>query len=330
MPLERSTLLVTMQADPASREIITSVISELAEIVYLDDVADAERGTIFGQATAVLSRNTAKELRDDEAEQLRGARLIQYVSAGIDFIPLGVFPETTMIAGNGGGYAEPMAEHAVMMALAAYKRLMVEHNQLAIGEFNQFKRNRMLAGSVCGVLGFGGIGIETARLMRALGVKVHAINRSGQTDQEVDWIGDTSQTDELLKNSDILVLSLPLTPATQEMIGERELQMMKDDAVVINLARGEIIDEEALYEHLKATPAFTACIDAWWVEPVRHGRFEMSYPFLELDNVIASPHNSASVGRWRPIALRRAAENVARLFRGEDVLFQVPPADRMM
>ena len=166
--------------------------------------------------------------------------------------------------------------------------------------------------------------------MRALGVKVHAINRSGRTDQEVDWIGDTSQTDELLKNSDILVLSLPLTPATQEMIGERELQMMKDDAVVINLARGEIIDEEALYEHLKATPAFTACIDAWWVEPVRHGRFEMSYPFLELDNVIASPHNSASVGRWRPIALRRAAENVARLFRGEDVLFQVPPGDRMM
>ena len=330
MPLERSTLLVTMQADPASREIITSVIGELAKIVYLDDVADAERGTTFGLATAVLSRNTAKELRDDEAEQLRGARLIQYVSAGIDFIPLGVFPETTMIAGNGGGYAEPMAEHAVMMTLAAYKRLMVEHNQLAIGEFNQFKRNRMLAGSVCGVLGFGGIGIETARLMRALGVKVHAINRSGQTDQEVDWIGDTSQTDELLKNSDILVLSLPLTPATQEMIGERELQMMKDDAVVINLARGEIIDEEALYEHLKATPAFTACIDAWWVEPVRHGRFEMSYPFLELDNVIASPHNSASVGRWRPIALRRAAENVARLFRGEDVLFQVPPGDRMM
>ncbi len=328
--MERSTLLVTMQADSASREIITSVIGGLAEVVYLDDFAIPERGSALAQATAILSRNTAKELREGEVEQLRGASLIQYVSAGIDFIPLGAFPETAMIAGNGGGYAEPMAEHAVMMALAAYKRLMAEHNQLAMGEFNQFKRNRMLAGSVCGVLGFGGIGIETARLMRALGVKVYAINRLGQTDQEVDWIGDTSKTDELLKNSDILVLSVPLTPATQEMIGERELQLMKDNAVIINLARGEIIDEKALYEHLTATPEFTACIDAWWVEPVCHGRFEMSYPFLELDNVIASPHNSASVGRWRPIALRRAAENAARLFRGEDVLFKVPPADRMM
>ncbi len=328
--MEQSTLLVTMQADPASRDIIANIVGTLAEVVYLDDIPNAERSTALAHATALLSRNTAKELHEGEAEQLRRVRLIQYVSAGIDFIPLDGFPETTMIAGNGGGYAEPMAEHAVTMALAAYKRLIVEHHQLANGEFNQFKRNRMLAGSICGILGFGGIGIETARLMQALGVKVHAINRSGHTDQPVDWIGDTSGTDNLLTQADILVLSLPLTPATHGLIGTRELQLMKEDAVVINLARGEIIDERALYQHLRANQSFTACIDAWWVEPVRHGRFEMSHPFLELDNVIASPHNSASVGQWRPVALRRAAENAARLFRGDDILYLVPPADRMM
>ena len=330
MPTEPSKLLVTMEADSASREIIASVIGALAEIIYLDDLEDAAREHALQNATALLSRNTAKELHEGEAGKLRDARLIQYVSAGIDFIPLSNFPETMMIAGNGGGYAEPMAEHAIMMALAAYKRLIVEHNELTKGTFNQFKRNRMFAGAVCGILGFGGIGIETARLMRALGVKVHAVNRSGRTDQPVDWIGDTSQTAELLKHADILVLSLPLTPATQGLIGTRELNLMKDDAVVINLARGEIIDETALYQHLQANPSFTACIDAWWVEPVRHGRFEMSYPFLELDNVIASPHNSATVGRWRPVALKRAAENVSRLFREEDVLFRLSPSDRMM
>ena len=223
-----------------------------------------------------------------------------------------------------------MAEHAVALALAAYKRVIVEHHELTAGTFNQFKPNRMLAGSVCGILGFGGIGIETARLMRALGVEVHAINRSGTTEHAVDWIGKTDRTLEMLERSDIVVLSLPLTPATDKLIGESELRRMKDDAVLINLARGEIVNESSLYEHLQAKPSFTACIDAWWIEPVRHGRFAMNHPFLTLDNVIASPHNSATVAGWQPIALKRAVENVARLFRGEEVKYRVPTEDRMM
>ena len=72
-----------------------------------------------------------------------------------------------------------MAEHALAMALAAAKRLFIEHANMAQGAFNQFTPNRMLAGGVCGVLGFGGIGIATARLMRALGMRIHAINRRG-------------------------------------------------------------------------------------------------------------------------------------------------------
>jgi phosphoglycerate dehydrogenase-like enzyme len=105
---------------------------------------------------------------------------------------------------------------------------------------------------------------------------------------------------------------------------------MKPDAVLVNLARGEIVDEAALYAHLLARPAFTACIDAWWVEPVRHGRFATGHPFMRLPNVIASPHNSASAAGWRHTALRRAAENAARALRGERPLHLVPPADRMM
>ena len=213
-----------------------------------------------------------------------------------------------------------MAEHALAMALAAAKRLLVEHAKVARGEFDQFRANRMLAGSVCGILGFGGIGAATASLMRALGMSVGAINRGGQTQQPVDWIGGLDQLDRLLAASDVLVLSLPLTPRSAGMIGARELALMKSDATLINLARGEIVDEAALFAHLKANPAFTACIDAWWVEPVRHGRFEMGHPFTSLPNVIASPHNSASVDGWRDIALRRATENIARIYRGE-----VPP-----
>ena len=80
---------------------------------------------------------------------------------------------------------ESMAEHALAMALAAAKRLVFEHENLERGQFNQFTRNRMLAGRVCGIFGFGGIGAATARLMHGIGMKVHAINRHVRTDQRV-------------------------------------------------------------------------------------------------------------------------------------------------
>jgi len=82
-----------------------------------------------------------------------------------------------------GGGAEPMSEHIVALALAAAKRLFIEHSNLKSGEFNQGSANRMLRGGVCGILGFGNVGIATARLMRAFGMKIHAINRRGVSDE---------------------------------------------------------------------------------------------------------------------------------------------------
>lgn len=328
--MKTALLLVTLDAGSSIRPTIEETIGDAARVSYLSDLPENGRAQALQGADVLLSLNTDSELKPGEAQLLADVRLIQYVSAGVDFISLKAFPETVAIAGNGGGYAEPMAEHAVMMALAAYKRLLVEHRKLESGTFDQFRPNRMLAGATCGVLGFGGIGKATAHLMRRMGCAVHAINRSGATDEPVDWIGDNSQLGDLLENADILVLSLPLTPATQGLIGRPELQRMKNDAVLINLARGEIIDEPALYDHLCNSPGFTACLDAWWVEPVRHGEFRMDHDFMALPNVIASPHNSASVAGWRQTAMRRAVENCRRALNGEEPRFLVPQADRMM
>lgn len=327
--MTRQSLLVTFELDPKVRPVIVNALDGAAEVAYLPDLAADARAAALRQAAIVLARNTARELRPGEPALLAGARLIQFLSAGVDFIPLGDFPADVPVAANRGAYAEPMAEHALAMALAAAKRLFVEHAKLAQGEFNQFVPNRMLAGGVCGVLGMGGIGEATARLMRALGLRIHAINRRGSAATNVEWIGTPDRLDELLAAADILVISLPLTRATARLIDARALALMKRDAILINLARGEIIDEAALYRHLMAHPSFTACLDAWWIEPVRHGAFRVDHAFLALPNVIGSPHNSASAKGWREVALRRAVENCRRVFCGDAPLHLVGPDERM-
>ena len=325
------TLVVSFPQEERGRPFIADALEGAADVIYLADLDDDQaRAAALRNATVVLARNTAKELRPHEPALLDAVKLIQFINAGVDFVPLSVFPAGVPIASNGGAYAEPMAEHALAMVLAASKRLLVEHEALKRGEFNQGKRNRSLAGGVCGILGFGGIGVATARLMRALGMKVHAINRRGASDEPTDWIGTPADLDSLLGAADVLVISTPLTPRTLGWIGARELGLMKPDAILVNLARGEIVDEAALFAHLQAHPKFYACIDAWWIEPVRHGAFRMDFPFLSLPNVIGSPHNSASVPGTGETGLRRAVANIRRALAGETPLFLVGPNDRMM
>ncbi|HXZ00037.1 MAG TPA: 2-hydroxyacid dehydrogenase [Stellaceae bacterium] len=329
MRAARPSLLVTFRLQAAERALVARALGSLAEAVYLTDLAPEARAEALRCAAVVLARNTARELQPGELQHIAKARLVQFVSAGVDFIPFKDFPPGVPVASNRGAYAEPMAEHALAMALAAAKRLFAEQAKMARGEFNQFAPNRMLAGKVCGVLGLGGIGTAVARLMHCIGMRVHAINRRAAAAGPVEWIGAPDRLDALLAAADVLIISTPLTRSTRRLIGAAQLALMKSDAILINLARGEIIDEAALYRHLVSQPNFTACIDAWWVEPVRHGTFRTEQPFLDLANVIASPHNSASAEGWREVALGRALENCARVLRGEAPLHVIADEERM-
>src|SRR5215510_1966719 len=301
--------VVLFDVESVGRQVIHEVIGTAADILYLPDVAATARAEVLRRATVILAQNTAQELTPDELALIHQVRLLQFYTAGVDFIPLQALPAELPIAANGGAFAEPMAEHALAMTLAAAKRLFIEHRQLASGAFHQFTPNRMLCGRVCGIFGFGGVGVATARLMRAMGMQIHAINRRGSSAAPTAWIGTPAHLDVLLRTADVFVIAAPLSHATVGCIGARELSLMKEDAILVNLARGEIIDEGALFAHLQGHPAFTACLDAWWVEPIRHGVFQMRYPFIELPNVIGSPHNSASVGGGHHVAIQRAAEN---------------------
>ncbi len=312
-------IVVTPAAGEARRAQLQGLFGGEARLSFLADMPSGLREQTLIEATILLSWNPPKELGPSEFGLLRNVRLIQLLSAGADQVPFAGLPRDIMIASNAGAYAEPMAEHVLAMALALAKGLFREHQKMARGEFNQARLNRMLRGSVCGILGFGGIGRAVARLMRNFGVRIHAVNTSGRTDEPVEFIGTLKDMKQVLSVSDVVVISLPLAKATRGLIGKRELEWMKPDAILINVARGDIVDERALYEHLASHPDFAAGIDAWWIEPFKYGEFRINHPFFALPNVLGSPHNSAMVPGISDDGARRAAENIKRFLKGDPV-----------
>jgi phosphoglycerate dehydrogenase-like enzyme len=322
----RSGVAVSFRVFPGQREALQEVLGAFG-LTFLGDLDPASRPGAVRSAAAVLAFDVSRELPGPELDALDGAGLLQLLSAGADRVPFDRLPPGMTVASNVGAYAEPMAEHVLAMALALAKRLPQKHAELAAGRFRQFPPTRSLRGAVCGILGFGGIGQATGRLMRPYGARIHAVNTSGRTDEPVEWVGTLSRLDEVLKAADVLVVALPLTRKTRGLIGRRELELMRPDAILVNVARGAILDEGALYEHLRSHPDFMAGIDAWWNEPLTSGEFRVDHPFFELPNVLGSPHNSAIVPGILVVAARRAAENVARFLRGEPVRGVVDPED---
>jgi glycerate dehydrogenase len=153
--------------------------------------------------------------------------------------------------------------------------------------------------------------------MRGLGLRIYAVNTSGRTEEPVDFIGTLNDLQHVLSSSDVVVISLPLTKTTRGLIGKQAFAWMKRDALLINIARGDLVDQDALYTHLTNYPDFRAGIDAWWIEPFRFGEFRTTHPFFTLSNVVGSPHNSAMVPGTSDEAARRAAANIRRFLKNE-------------
>jgi phosphoglycerate dehydrogenase-like enzyme len=301
-------VVVSFDAPPELRTAIEDTLGGLAAIAYLAEVED--RATALSGADALLALAIASELDgEDELRLLASAGLIQLLSAGVDRVPFAQLPAGVPVAANAGAYAEPIAEHVLALALALTKRLPQNHAALARGIFDQETLTRSLSGAVVAIMGFGGIGRASAKLFELLGAHIRPIRR-GATRDELDAV---------LAIADVLVISAPLTRATRGLMGRRELELMKPGAIIVNVARAEIVDEDALYEHLQRTPSFSAGLDVWWHEPEQGSPFATRRPLFELPNVVGSPHNSGNTGGTLTHAAREAAQNVARHLRGEPV-----------
>lgn len=293
-------------------------------IMAADLDIDQQRAALSEADVVVCSR-----LPEELASAARNLRLVHVTGAGFEKIALDALrPEATVV--NTFHHARPIAEHVLMVALMLTRRVLPVDREVRSGVWRTIATSGdvpfhpTLEGQVLGLVGLGSIGAEVGRLASALGMRVHAVrdnpHRPLPADLVVDWVGGTVELPRLLAASDVVVITVPLNEATRGMIGSPELAAMKNSALLINVARGPIVDEEALFAALRDRLIAGAAIDVWWEAPSGGGIPPTRYDFVSLDNVVLTPHYS---GHASVTFERRAADiaaNIARLADGSALL----------
>lgn len=262
----------------------------------------------------------------------KNLKLIQKTGAGVDALPFDVIGDDIFVANTSGANPVPLAEGAISLLLALARRV-VQRNKL----FPDIDRHRgtELRGKKVGIIGLGHIGIEIAKRLQAFEMKILALKRRKsidlQNEMKLEFLGGPEDLDYILSESDFIVVIVPLTPVTRGMIGEREIGLMKPSAYLINIARAAIIEEKALYFALKENRIAGAALDVWWFphwwDPKWNPEFDKPsrYPFWELPNVIATPHNIgyADFTRFSEEPLRVIAKNIGNIAKGKPPINQV-------
>jgi len=280
------------------------------DVRCLDD-ADEE----FLNSVEVVLAHSWKKL-EGVLPKLKNLKMIQAFSAGVDHYHFEKIPENVIVCTNSGGNSWGVAEHAVALIFAALKKVIYRHNEMLKGNFPQMVESKLLRGKIVGLIGLGNIGKDLTAMLRSFHPRFMGISRSGKCSfcDDFIFVGKVEQIDFLLKNSDIVVLALPLTKSTKGLINREKLEFMKKDAILVNVARGKLIVEKDLYEFLKENTNFTAALDTWW----HYGDgFKQDYPFEKLPNVILSPHCAGSYeGFWDELTIW-AAENIKLFAQGK-------------
>jgi phosphoglycerate dehydrogenase-like enzyme len=226
------------------------------------------------------------------------------------------------------GHETPIAEYVIMTMLNLTHQLFQTVLSFRAGSWEASlqgggTRHGELLGQTIGIVGYGGIGREVARRAAPFGCRILAANRTPrEAEPGVERIFPLAELDALLPLCDTVALCTALGPETTGLIDARRLALMKPTAFLINIARGQVIDEDAVYAALRDGTIGGAALDVWWqypnaAEPLRRGS---RHPFHELPNVIVTPHNSG----WTQGMVRRRwdeiADNIGRCVRGEPAI----------
>ncbi len=306
-------------------QILQDVLGDNAEVVLTDGTLESMLST--GLDVDILASNRASSEYIEKASELK---MIQTFSAGIENIDYAAVKERgNLLLCNSHINAEEVAEYAITLLLAVTKNIIPNDRELRKGDwvyaFGGPNPNIELRHKTCLLIGLGNIGSEIARRLHAFDVRITAATRSGVSKQQtiVEQIAKIDDVQPLVEEADFVILSLPLTPGSKGLVDEQFLSWMKPSAILVNISRGPIIDEKALYYALKDKRIYGAGLDVWWRYPSKwrgKGVPPTDLPFQDLDNIVISPHRAGYSENTEREYFRFAAENILRFIRGETPL----------
>jgi len=253
-------------------------------------------------------------------EAAKNCKLVQASSVGYDFIDIDAATELGIpVANNPGWNSTSVAEHTIMLILMALKRTIYAHTKGIKEGFTMPELQGLwpqvweFRGKTLGIVGLGATGKEVAKLARAFGPRMLYYKRNRLPEDEEKELGVEYRTfEELIEESDIITLHVPLTAETKGMIGRKEIAKMKDGAILINVAREYILDDVAAAEALKAGKLHAVGVD---VVPIRivNGRWQGDTPLVDCEYVIGTPHLAGVTKEAFIRADRQWSENICKL-----------------
>jgi D-3-phosphoglycerate dehydrogenase len=281
-------------------------------VLYTDRPADADEKVRRASGAAVLvNSRSAVKWPGDVLRRLPGLRMIALCGIGADAVDLAASREMGIAVCNIPGRTAPIvAEHALALMFAVARRTWYQTNELKSGRWTR-RDNVYLRGKTLGVVGVGPIGAEVARLGRSVGMRAVAWTFRPTTERAAELGVTFLPLDELFRTADVVSLHVKLTEQTRRLIGEAELARMKPGALLINTARGAVVDEAALAAALSAGHLGGAGIDVYETEPL-----PADSPLLACEQVVLTPHNADQTPEGTDILNDGVLENVIAFLEG--------------
>ena len=306
------------RASPGFQDRIAATAPDWLDVLVIDE-ADKETFAVEMADTDILL-HVLETVTADVIEAAPALRLIQKIGVGVNTIDLdGAAQNGVAVCNMPGTNSRAVAELTLTLMLAALRRVPYFDSRMRGGEgwtanLNSFDGLGEIAGRTVGLVGYGDVARLLAPVLTAMGAHVLYTATLKKRDAEADW----RELPDLLREADIVSLHLPLTPDTEHMIDGRAIKSMKPGAVLVNTARGGLVDETALIQGLKSRHLRAAGLDVVTVEPAAAGN-----PLFALDNVVVMPHIAWLTPETLNRSLSVAFENCRRLRDAEDLLHRV-------
>lgn len=314
----------------ASRELPGNALERLREVVDVQvwplqdppsyaELVKAADGAM-GLATMLPDRVDA-----DLFDSSPSVRIVSNLAVGFDNIDVAAATERGVVVTNTPGVLyEAVADLAFSLLLGAARRVVEGDRIVREGGWPAWRPNFLLGkelyGSTLGLLGLGAIGEAVGRRARGFGMHTIYYSRTRKPETETELGLEFVDFEGLLRRSDFLSVHVSLSPQTRGMLGAEQLALMKPDAIIVNTARGPIIDQDALVEALSGKRLGGAGLDVFSVEPI-----STDDPLLKLDNVVVAPHVGSATLTTRTRMANLVVDNLIAYFKGQPPLTMLNP-----